>query len=274
MLEFLLKLTSACTWKVKHKIKKMKKLLLLSLVGFSASVFAQSTIEIKNIDSSLLLAPNDTIVAFTSSESSTHVNLDIKNTSATDQHYNAKRYNVLLNTDAVAYFCFAGTCYGDQTFESPTSLTLTAGQSASSMSGSFNNLTAYLDEALVAGNSIIKYTFINATNPSDSVQIVIKYNAAPNTVGIHESVKSLSAFGIFPNPAKEATSLLVNAPKTAESNVQLFNSLGEVVYQKNILLNEGKNKIDLNLENLSGGVYFASIKTGESTISKKLIINR
>jgi hypothetical protein len=252
----------------------MKKILFLSLVGLSASIFAQSSIELKDIDTSLLLAPNDTILAFTNSESSTHVNLDIKNISATDQHYNVKRYNVLLNTDAIAYFCFAGTCYGDQTFVSPTSLTLTAGQSASSMPGSFNNLTAYLDEALVVGNSIIKYTFINASNSSDSVQITIKYNGAPTTVGINKSVKSLSAFGIFPNPAKETTSLLLNAPKTIESTVQLFNSLGEVVYQKNILLNEGKNKIDLNLENLSGGVYFASIKTGESTISKKLILNR
>jgi hypothetical protein len=107
------------------------------------------------------------------------------------------------------------------------------------------------------------------------MQVVIKYTAAPSTVGIKESTKNLSSsFGVYPNPAKETTSIHVNAPKAMESTVQLFNSLGEVVYQKNINLVEGKNKIDMSLENLTSGVYFANLKTENSSLSKKLIVNR
>ena len=47
----------------------------------------------------------------------------------------------------------------------------------------------------------------------------------------------------------------------------------QFAYQKNIAVAEGKNKIDLDVENLPSGVYFASLKTGASTISKKFIIN-
>ncbi|WP_317899315.1 T9SS type A sorting domain-containing protein [Aurantibacillus circumpalustris] len=252
----------------------MKKILLLSTIGLAVNVFAQSTIELKDMDNNVTLSPNAIINAVTSAGNSKHINLDIKNTGSTTQSYNVKRYNITLNNDAVAYFCFAGTCYGDQTFFSPTSLTLTAGQNASGMPGSFNNLTAYLDEGSVVGYSEIKYSFINAANSSDSIQVTMKYNAAGNTVGVKESFKSLNAFGIFPNPAKETTAILVNTPKTMEAGVQVFNSLGELVYQKNVTLFEGKNKIDVNVESFNTGVYFANLKTEGGNISKKLIISR
>jgi len=242
-----------------------------ALTALSANLFAQSTIQLKHVQESAVLAPNATVFVTTVAESNTKVDFDIKNTSANTQYYNAKRYDVILNTGASAYFCFAGNCYGDQTFVSPTSITLTAGQSASEIPGSFNILTSDLDEGQVVGLSVVKYTFINTANASDSVQVTIKYNGT--TVSVKEVAKTLSSFEIFPNPAKETASIRINSPKSVESTLSLFNSLGESVYQKVIAITEGKNKIDLNVENLPAGVYFASIKTGDSTISKKLIIN-
>ena len=257
-------------------MKKMKKILLLGVLGLTVNVFAQSTIQVKDHTNNVLLAPNDTVYVATTAETNFKIELDIKNTDLNSTHrYTAIRYNAVLNAGASAYFCFAGSCYGDQTFISPNSLTLTGGQSASDIAGTFNTLVTDLDEGPVAGLSIIKYSFINVDNMSDSVQVSIRYNAAPSTVGIKESSKNLNAsFGIFPNPAKETTSLLVNAVKATESSVQLFNSLGEVVYQKNVNLVEGKNKIEVSLENLASGVYFANLKTENGNVSKKLIVTR
>ncbi len=252
----------------------MKKILIPALVLFSAAMFAQSSIQLKDLQVNVALAPNATVVASTVAEVITKIDFDIKNISSSTQYYQVKRYDILLNTDASAYFCFSGSCYGDQTLVSPTSLTLTAGQSASEIQGSFNILTTDLWEGPTAGNSLVKYTFINSSTAADSVQISIKYSAAPSqTVSVHEVSKTLSSFEIFPNPAKETASILIYSPKVFESRLVLFNSLGEIVYTKNITVASGKNTIDMNVGNLPGGVYFASIQVENSTISKRLIIN-
>jgi hypothetical protein len=250
----------------------MKKSILIFCTALSTLAYSQTSILVSNYGTSLALAPNATINVSTTAGVTAKVDLDIKNTSGSTKSYLAKRYNVILNTGASAYFCFAGGCYGDQTALSPNSLTLTAGQSASNVSGTFNILTADLDEGPVAGNSIVKYTFFNESIPSDSVQVSIVYNPAP-PVGLKETTKSISSFEIFPNPAKEMASLKVNSLVSSQASVFIYNALGNVVYHKEVLMNEGKNKIDLSVEDLSPGIYFACLKSGGTSQSKKLIIN-
>jgi len=251
----------------------MKKHLIIALAAFSANVFAQSSIQLRHVQNgNALLAPNDIIYTTTKANKTTAVDIDITNTGTVTTTYKAKRYDIILNNGADASFCFAGNCFPSSTDVSPGGTTLSGGQSASQSSSDYQMLTADLLEGTVMGVSYIKYTFFNASNPNDSVQISIKYNvAAP--VGIKEVSKNLSSFEIFPNPAKETTSILVNSAKAFDSQIALYNSIGEIVYKKQISITEGKNKIEITLENLPAGVYFASIKTAESTVSKKLIIN-
>jgi hypothetical protein len=254
----------------------MKKVFIIALAVLSVNAFAQSSFIVINTANSATLAPNDVISLTTTAYGNTNIVLDIKNITntltTTTKTYNVTRYDIHLNTSAVAYFCFGGNCYTYQTLTSPNPVVLSSGQSASQISGSYNMLTADLDEGPTVGQSLVKYTFKNVANTSDSLQISLKYNYA-QPVGIKENSKTLSSFEIFPNPANEAVSIIINSPKSSESSIMLFNSIGQAVYQKNFLLNEGKNKIDLNLENLPAGVYFTSFKTGDSTISKRLIIN-
>ena len=250
----------------------MKKSILILCTALSTLTYSQTSILVSNYSTSLTLAPNATVNVSTTAGVTAKVDLDIKNISGSTKSYIAKRYNVLLNANASAYFCFAGGCYGDQTSVSPNSLTLTAGQSASNVSGTFNILTADLDEGPIAGSSIVRYTFLNELTPSDSVQVTLVYNPAP-PVGLKEITKNISSFEIFPNPAKETASLKVNSLISSQASVFVYNALGNVVYHKEVLINEGKNKIDINVEDFSPGVYFTSIKSGEITQSKKFIIN-
>jgi len=53
----------------------------------------------------------------------------------------------------------------------------------------------------------------------------------------------------------------------------VFNALGGLISTKNIQINEGKNKVDYNVENLPAGIYFASIKIGTTTTTKKFVVN-
>jgi type IX secretion system substrate protein len=250
----------------------MKKFLILALAAFSANLSAQS-MQLRHVENgNLVLGPNANIYESTAANHNTHLNIDVTNMSSTAKSYNVKRYDAILNPNASAYFCFGGSCYTDQTMVSPSPLPLNAGESASTYTTAYMMLTADLDEGPMVGISKVKYTFFNTADITDSMQITINYNiTAP--VGIKETAKSLSSFELFPNPAKESTTIRINSPKAMESTLMLFNSIGEVVYKKDVFVSEGKNKIDLNLENLPAGVYFASLKTGDSSISKKLIIN-
>lgn len=248
----------------------MKKILLILFTGISIVMISQNTILVTNITGGGTITPNQIINVITSANNQTKVTFDIKNTSTSTKTYNAKRYDVILNTGASAYFCFAGTCYGNSILISQTPIILNANQSASQISGSFNTLDADLDEGPTVGLSVIKYTFINTTNSSDSVQFTLRYNSP--SVGLAENSNLISSIDAYPNPASDFTSFKINSKANSDAKFEVFNSLGALISSKNIILSEGKNKVDYNVESLAAGIYFASIKVGNSTTTKKFIV--
>lgn len=76
--------------------------------------------------------------------------------------------------------------------------------------------------------------------------------------------------GIYPNPATDG---LVNVQlQNTNSNdvtVSVVNQIGQEVY--NTTVKSGIQKVQLNTENLTPGIYFVKINNGSSTDSKKLI---
>lgn len=254
----------------------MKNFILPFIALFvSNQIFSQSSILLSNNGTATTLAPNESIYVTTQAVSNTKVTIDIKNVGSTTQSYIAKRYDVLLNTagtsTAEAYFCIAGSCYGPPTIISPTPLTLNSMQSASELQGQYQMLVADLDEATAVGQSIVKYTFQNTNNANDSVQISIKYNATP--AGIKKTQLAENKFSISPNPTTDNLNILFNSDLNTSSEIILYNSLGEIVLIEKHELNSGKNNIKININNLSKGVYVASLQTTNSTITKKFVIN-
>ncbi len=251
----------------------MKKLLFCILSIASIVATAQNSIFLTNTSSASTITPNSNINLVTTAGGNTNIVVDIKNTSGTTKSYNVKRYDIQLNsagsTTASAYFCFAGNCYGSGIIVSPTPITLNSNQSASQLSGSYNMLIADLDEASSVGASIVKYTFINTTTASDSVQFTVKYNAP---LGVNEITNTISSFEAFPNPATDFTNFKINSKVSTDAKFEVYNALGALISTKTITLTEGKNKLDYSVENLSSGIYFASIKIGTSTITKKFIV--
>lgn len=252
----------------------MKKNLVLLLAAFSASMVAQTTAHLRYIEGgNTAVAANDIIYLTTKAFKTTAANIDITNTGSSTITYKVKRYDITLNNEADASFCFAGNCFPSATDVSPGGTTLNSGQSASEApADTYQMLTTDLLEGSTVGISHIKYTVFNSSNPSDSVQFSIKYNVtAP--VGIKENNKTLSSFDIFPNPAKETANIVVNSAKSFDSQLVVYNSIGSLVYQKQVSIVEGKNKIEVNVETLPAGIYFTSIKTAEATVTKRLVVN-
>jgi hypothetical protein len=82
------------------------------------------------------------------------------------------------------------------------------------------------------------------------------------------------SFNLFPNPA--STEFYVNFTLSNSSVVviDLMNISGQIVSQSanRQELNPGSHKLDVPVDNLNAGIYFARIKIDDSIIIKKIII--
>lgn len=248
----------------------MKKTLLLIAAFAGFDLLAQNSIQLNLYTSTVALVPNEVVGASTTPNGNTKVTFDIKNTSGSTKMYLAKRYDTQLNTGGDAYFCFAGNCYISMVTQSPNALTLTAGQSASQLPGQYNMLIADLDEGPAVGPSIIRYTFFNQNQVSDSIQVSIHYNV-PTGMSAH-SATQLSGLDLYPNPVDNHAVIRLNSSAAGDCKISVYNALGSVVNERNAVLVEGKNKIELNTESLSAGIYFASVKMGSGTVTKKFVV--
>ena len=71
---------------------------------------------------------------------------------------------------------------------------------------------------------------------------------------------------IYPNPVNSGK-IYITTKSSLDKKVEIFNVLGKKVLETTITSKE------LNVSNLSAGVYIIKIKEGEATATRKLIIN-
>lgn len=126
------------------------------------------------------------------------------------------------------------------------------------------------------------YTTSNSELPSNTVyQIAIDSNgtkwigtanglAAFDKNGLHTSdnpdSKMMKKIALFPNPARDYITIQI-AGELQRSTVEIINLQGKVV--KSFSLNNNQNQLDVR--NLSSGVYLVRIQTGESYTNKKIV---
>jgi len=254
----------------------MKIIIINLALVFYLKVFSQNNILINFINTPFTVSSGAIIYTTTIVENTSEIILDIKNISSSTKSYFVKRYDIILNsvnsTTAVARFCFAGNCYLASTLISPHSLTLTPGQSASSIQGDNQVLSCDLDETSTIGYSYIKYSFINTINSSDSLQFSIKYNDSDTPLTIIEISKNLDLFNFFPNPVSDELTFKINSTKNDKSILNIHNGIGAITIKKEFYLTEGENIFQINTSELPVGIYFTSLKINNSTFTKKLII--
>ena len=129
--------------------------------------------------------------------------------------------------------------------------------------GEFENWTitsASVDLSSLIGQTTVKLMF-NYYGTYGAEMWVDNISIFEGTVGIEEETAE-NAVAIYPNPA--TTMLNVHAENF--DNVQVINFLGQVVYSANVT----ENDFQINVSNLSNGVYFIRLN-GENTVTKKFV---
>jgi len=80
---------------------------------------------------------------------------------------------------------------------------------------------------------------------------------ANGVIGWEKTMAELAEVKVYPNPARDFTNIEFGSNLNKEVSIKVYNSLGQLVLQKN--LNQGASLIKLDLEAYKSGVYFIEI---------------
>ncbi|MCW3077854.1 MAG: hypothetical protein JWO32_2463 [Bacteroidetes bacterium] len=93
------------------------------------------------------------------------------------------------------------------------------------------------------------------------------------TIGIKENaLGSVSNSYVYPNPASQSAILSINMKDNALVNVDIYNTIGQQVKSSKHTAQVGENNLNIDLSNLSAGIYLVNVKVGNATSTKKLIV--
>ncbi|MCD4730419.1 MAG: T9SS type A sorting domain-containing protein [Bacteroidales bacterium] len=101
--------------------------------------------------------------------------------------------------------------------------------------------------------------------PKDEIVGIKQNNQTHNELEVSQN---------FPNPFTETTTIKVNLQKPADLKLDVINILGQKVYETGLMSAKlGINTLTVKAEVLTPGIYFYTVIAGESSATKKMIIN-
>ena len=87
-------------------------------------------------------------------------------------------------------------------------------------------------------------------------------------LGVSDNTIS-DAVALYPNPATNEVFISISDKTFNTFDVTIANSLGQILERKT---NIDKSQTSLNVSNYTSGIYFITIKAGESIATKKLVV--
>ena len=90
-----------------------------------------------------------------------------------------------------------------------------------------------------------------------------------DAIGISE-LSNGSWVSLYPNPNNGSFTLELNGGDAEEINIEIRNIVGQTVYSTKA---QTGNKIQINLENISTGVYFVNVQSVSLQISKQIVVH-
>jgi len=105
---------------------------------------------------------------------------------------------------------------------------------------------------------------VNSTTTADDGAVSARAGAATLD-------STRSAFGLYPNPARDNFILALNNNYTGTMNVQLINESGAVMKTWQLNKNQQTSQNTLSVSNLAAGAYFIRVRIGSWSEMKKLL---
>ncbi len=135
----------------------------------------------------------------------------------------------------------------------------------------------YLNGTPIAGAT--NQTYTPTINENYSVALIANgcSSALSNTItittlSIEDVETNPTGLLVFPNPNNGIVNVLFNAPETNTYQLELKNSLGQVVYQRTIADYMGLFSDKINLEKYQKGIYFLTLSSSKYFGVKKILL--
>ena len=120
------------------------------------------------------------------------------------------------------------------------------------------NLSAY------AGQSKVFVMFRATTGYGNNIYVDdINISSSTCATGIAE-VGTDNTMNVYPNPANSLVNVSFNLADRSEVTVNVYNTLGEVVYTENKGSMVGSNIVTINTDNFSNGMYMVELVAGDT----------
>lgn len=99
-------------------------------------------------------------------------------------------------------------------------------------------------------------------------------NTAINTIetitGITSQLSNNDGWNVYPNPSTGALYIVNSTTVKEESQIQVLNSIGQIVFEETI----SSNYKNIDLSKLNSGVYFVKITSDKNTTVKRVVLSK
>jgi hypothetical protein len=267
----------------------MKKLFTLFALVIASSLNSQSSLNVWALTpdqsaTTTAVGNGDTLYYAVTSNTTLTVFFQFQNMSASSHTYSVRRTDIVLNKVAGshAFFCFGdqGSCYpANTTVVTSDFATLGPGQATTQNSGppfhADTNLSTDMQDSATATYALIKYKLFDVTtgeNGPDTLSFKIMYN---QILGVKENASVISKLtDVYPNPSTNTANITVVLADEVPVKIQVYNSLGSVIYNGAEHRLNGENKLTVDCSNFNSGLYFITVTAGDSKITKRLVVNK
>ncbi len=149
----------------------------------------------------------------------------------------------------------AGVTY---TWTFPGDWILTAG-------GTSNSITVTIGE--ISGNISV----VPSNNCGEGTVQSLAVVAQPNGI---DDLSSNNSVSVYPNPCNGVFNALITSATPEIFSIQVYNTVGNLVYEKNKVLVSGNVKLSIDMPSVPSGIYMIKFTTGTDQIIRKMVINR
>lgn len=132
--------------------------------------------------------------------------------------------------------------------------------------------TDTVDLLSYAGQPNVLFAFQNRGFYGQAIYIDNINIVSPLNTGIIDANKE-STINIFPNPTNGKVSIAINSTNLDNYNLDIFNSIGQIIYTETIHQETKEFKKDLNLGLFGKGIYIIKLTNTMSSKSVKVIVD-
>ncbi len=200
------------------------------------------------------------------------------------------QHNYYSSTNQNIYLPSGGSGYFFQSLTDPVpAAQMWYPDVARAIQGTYTGTAGSLPATIAAGstqNYTFSYTVPATYNYFNMKAIVLLINTTTGQIlnanhatlthtGITEVNSSINSLNIYPNPFNASTNIAFELNKAENVKVVVTNLMGAVVFSSNgEMMSEGAHNIVFNGGDLSSGLYFVTLKTGDNSITQKISIQK